>query len=405
MTAFWIIAGLLVAGALLFVLPPLLSARPRPAAASVTNIEVLRDQLRELEADRAAGSIDDTQYTHAREDLERRVLEEGAGAALPAPAARAGRLAALAVGLALPLIAVSSYFALGSPGALDARPAGAGEGAAHALEPERIQAMAERLAQRLRQQPDDVDGWRMLARSYSVLGRHAEAAQAYATLVNLVPGDAQLLADYADTLAMAQGRRLQGEPERIIARALQADGNNLKALALAGTAAFDRQDYKGAIAHWEKILALVPADSDAARSIAASIQEARTLGRIEPARATVAPAKGAVAGVVALDPKLRGKVRDSDTVFIYARAVDGAAMPLAVVRRQVKDLPAQFVLDDSSGMAAAGSALSAHATVVVGARISRSGSATPGAGDLEGVAGPVALGTKDVSILINSSRD
>ena len=404
MTAFWIIAGLLVAGALLFVLPPLLSARPRPAAESATNIEVLRDQLRELEADRAAGSIDDTQYAHAREDLERRVLEEGAGAAPPAPAARPGRLAALAVGLALPLIAVSSYFALGSPGALDARQAGAGEGAAHALGPEQIQAMAERLAQRLRQQPDDVDGWRMLARSYSVLGRHAEAAQAYATLVNLVPGDAQLLADYADTLAMAQGRRLQGEPERIIARALQADGNNLKALALAGTVAFDKQDYKGAIAHWEKILALVPADSDAARSIAASIQEARTLGRIEPARATAAPAKAAVAGVVALDPKLRGKVRDSDTVFIYARAVDGPAMPLAVVRRQVKDLPAQFVLDDSNSMTA-GSALSAHAKVVVGARISRSGSATPGAGDLEGLAGPIALGTKDVSILINSPRD
>lgn len=401
MTAFWIIAGLLVAGALLFVLPPLLSARPRPAAESATNIEVLRDQLRELEADRAAGSIDDAQYAHAREDLERRVLEEGAGAPPPPSAARPGRLAALAVGLALPLIAISSYFALGSPGALDARRAGAGEGAAHALGPEQIQAMAERLAQRLRQQPDDVDGWRMLARSYSVLGRHAEAAQAYATLVDLVPGDAQLLADYADTLAMAQGRRLQGEPERIIARALAADGNNLKALALAGTVAFDKQDYKRAIAHWEKILALVPADSDAARSIAASIQEARTLGRIEPARATAAPAKAAVAGVVALDPKLRGKVRDSDTVFIYARAVDGPAMPLAVVRRQVKDLPAQFVLDDSNSMTA-GSALSAHAKVVVGARISRSGSATPGAGDLEGLAGPIALGTKDVSILINS---
>ncbi|MFZ5512102.1 MAG: c-type cytochrome biogenesis protein CcmI, partial [Pseudomonadota bacterium] len=92
MTAFWIIAGLLVAGALLFVLPPLLSARPRPAAESATNIEVLRDQLRELEADRAAGSIDDAQYAHAREDLERRVLEEGAGTAPPPSAARPGRL-------------------------------------------------------------------------------------------------------------------------------------------------------------------------------------------------------------------------------------------------------------------------------------------------------------------------
>lgn len=278
MTAFWIVAGLLALGALLFVLPPLLGkdgARGRPLSRDEANLAVLRDQLRELEVDLARGGIGPQQYELARGELEVRVLEDVGGAVAPGEAPRpAARAAPLAVGLAVPVLALALYFAVGNPQALEPPPA---SGQSHALTPPQIQAMAQRLAQRLTENPEDVEGWVMLARSYNVLGRYAEAGVAYGRATALLPNDAQLLADHADTLAMARGRRLQGEPESLIARALQADPNNLKALALAGTAAFERRDYAAAIVQWQKILARVPPESDTARSMGKSIGEARAL--------------------------------------------------------------------------------------------------------------------------------
>lgn len=281
MIGFWILAGLLVAGALLFLLPPLLgrAAPGAPASRQSANLEVLRDQLRELEADLAARTIDPSQYARAREDLGRRVMEEAPLSPKPAMSVAAGRASAAVVALALPTLAVGAYLTLGNPGSLDPAQASQAAGAAtHALGPDQIEAMTEGLARRLQEQPGDVDGWKMLARSYGALGRYGDAAAAYGRAAEQSPDDAQLLADYADVLAMAQGRTLAGEPERLIARALQADAKNVKALALAGTAAFHRQDYAGALRHWEPILVLVPGDSPMARSIAGSIEEARALG-------------------------------------------------------------------------------------------------------------------------------
>lgn len=255
----------------------------------------------------------------------------------------------------------------------------------------------------------------MLARSYNAMGRYAESVDAYVKLVKLVPADADLLADYADTLAMARKQSLQGEPEQLVARSLAIDPSNIKALALAGSAAFERRDYAAAIAQWQKVLALVPADSDMARSTASGVSEAQGLaGAALPAVVAAAPASaapapaatpvpGAVSGMVELDPALRGKVADTDTVFIFARAVDGPKFPLAAQRRQVKDLPLRFVLDDRMGMVP-NVKLSGFTQVVVGARVSRSGSATPGAGDFEGLSGVVAPGTAGLRIVIDKAR-
>jgi cytochrome c-type biogenesis protein CcmH len=277
MIAFWLVAALLTAGALLFVLPPLLGREAASAARvsrEAANLSVLRDQLRELECDLARGHIGRAQFEAARDELEARVLEDADGAALPLAAAAPARRAALALGLTIPLLAAALYLTVGNPKALVPEQAAASN-SAHALTPPQIQAMTGRLAARLEENPQDVEGWVMLARSYNVLGRHAEAAAAYARASALLPADAQLLADHADTLAMAQGRRLRGEPERLIARALEADPNNLKALALAGTAAFERGDYGAAVARWQRILALVPPESDIARSIGDSIADAQ----------------------------------------------------------------------------------------------------------------------------------
>ena len=426
MIAFWIVAVLLMAGALLFILTPLLRkeevAHPH-ALRDEVNLMVLRDQLHELDADRAAGTIDAAAYESARRELERRVTEDvQPGTALAKNVPRKNAVGLL-VGLSLPVVAVSLYFLLGSPEGLDPAQMAAPKEAAHEVTEEQIQAMVTGLAQRLKESPEDVQGWSMLARSYNALGRFGEAADAYARLVKLVPGNADMLADYADTLAMSLNKSLQGEPEKLIARALEADPKNIKALALAGSAAFERRDYPVAITQWKKILAIVPADSDIARSTGDSISEAQTLAAGKPATAPApvaaapspsvptAPAAQAeptaaaaeVAGTVELDAALRAQVADTDTVFIFARAAQGPRFPLAVLRKQVKDLPTAFVLDDSMSMVP-DAKLSSFPMVVVGARVSKSGSATPAAGDFEGLTEPVRPGAKNLKIQINAQR-
>ena len=243
-------------------------------------------------------------------------------------------------------------------------------------------------------------------------------------LVKLIPDNAEVLADYADILAMSQGKSLLGEPEKLVERALAIDAKNVKALALSGSAAFERRDYQGAIVQWKKLQAVVPADSDFGRSTASSIAEAQKLAG-EPAlpapsapdtpvapvapaaaaAAAAAPVAGAaeVSGTVELDPALRSQVADTDTVFIFARAAQGPRFPLAVLRKQVKDLPVSFVLDDSMSMVPTAK-LSGFPQVLVGARISKSGSASPAAGDLEGLTEPVPPGAKNLKIRIDSQR-
>ena len=414
MTLFWIIAGLLMAGALVFVVPPLLGGRRRragPGTREQANVQILRDQLRELDADVAAGTISRDQFEQARREIEQRVLEDGASEPTAVAAGGHGRIAAVVVGIAIPVLAVAIYLVLGSPKALDpqvaaARPAQ--EQQAHEITPEQIAAMVENLAERMKANPDNVEGWVMLARSYNAMQRFPEAAQAYAQAIQRVPDNAQLLADYADVLAMVQGRKLEGEPEKLIKRALEVDPNNLKALLLAGTVAFDRQDFKQAAAHWEKARGMVPPESDFARSIGNSIAEARQKGGLaaaapvaSPAAAAPAQASARISGTVRLAPGLAAKAGPTDTVFVFARAPSGPRMPLAIVRKQVKDLPLEFSLDDSMAMAP-NMRLSNFPQVVVGARVSKAGSATPQPGDLEGATQPVAVGSSGVAVTIES---
>jgi cytochrome c-type biogenesis protein CcmH len=311
------------------------------------------------------------------------------------------------------------YLKLGSPAAVapEARPVVAAAAAAqkspHGMSFDQIRASAEELAARLQSNPGDGAGWATLARSYNVLGRFNEAAAAYATAVSLLPADAQLLADYADALAMSQGQRLDGKPLDIIQRALKADPANLKALALAGSAAFERKDYRGAVGYWEKVVQGAPADSEFSRSIGSSLEEARALveGRtpvaalpaIMPAQsAAMGQAAGAatLSGKVSVAPHLAGKAKPDDTVFIFARAEKGSRMPLAILSKPFRELPMTFTLDDSSAMAS-GMKLSSAGTVMVVARVSRSGNASAQSGDLEGMIGPVSPGSRDIRVKID----
>ncbi len=334
------------------------------------------------------------------------------------------RWTVIAVGASFALVAVSLYLWVGNPKALYPQ-ARLAPDAAHQMTPDQIATLAERLAERLKRSPDDAHGWVMLARSYTALGRWDPAAQAYAQAAKLVPNDAGLLADYADALAKARGRKLDGEPFEIVKRALEADPNHVKSLALAGSAEFERKSYAAAVGYWERIVPLVDADSEFGRSIQRSIGQARDLGKLPSRRAAVAPAAtsrskppaaaaaapttsaipsaAAITGTARLAPALASQVAPGDALFIFARAAEGARTTLAVVRVRAGHLPYEFRLDDSQALTP-DARLSVQGSVVVTARISKSGNAIAKPGDLQGSSKPVAPGATGLELVIDQVR-
>jgi cytochrome c-type biogenesis protein CcmH len=392
MTLFWAICAALAAFALALVLRPLLARRGASGVSRrEANITIYRDQRRELDADLAAGKLAPAEHEKARAELEARLLEDVDAAAEATPPPRGGRRAAVLVGIGLPVAALAVYLAVGSPGALSPQ---ADPGAVTA---EQIDDMVGRLAARLRESPDDVDGWKMLGRSYAALGRFGEAVDAYAKAAVRAPRDAQLLADFADALAMTRGQSLQGEPEQLVLRALEIDPQNLKALALAGTAAFERKAFAAAADYWQRMLPLVPPGSEDAQAIRDNVAQATQLAGGQPP----APRAAGLRGTVRISPQLKGRFDPEDTVFIYARAAEGPPMPLAVLRRRARELPAEFALDDSMAMAP-GMTISAHPRVVVTARVSKSGGATPQPGDLQGASAAVASDALGIEVVIDT---
>jgi cytochrome c-type biogenesis protein CcmH len=419
---FWSLAALLVMGTLAMLLRPLLRRRPASATldADAAAIAVYRDQKSALDAECADGVITPSERESAVAELARRLGDEVAAAG-DSPSRQGEQrawIAAIALALLIPVAAVILYVRLGNPGAGATAVAAAASGSEpHDVSDAQIAAMVESLAQRLKARPDDADGWVLLARSYQALGRYQEAADAYAHAEALVSDDAALLANYADMLAMAQGRKLAGKPAALVQRALAIDPNHRKALALAATAAMETRDLDGALSYWRRLLEQFPPSSDDAKQVKAIIAEVESdkrAGKGIPAvssevprraerAAAAAPAKptaGAIAGRVDISPTLAAKVALTDTVFIFARAVDGPRIPLAVLRIPAKELPKEFVLDDSMGMAP-GAKLSTTAAVVVEARISKSGNALPQAGDLAGKSAPVKPGTAGIKLTID----
>ena len=401
MTLFVVLGVLLVAGALLFVVPPLVRRTVQPGASrDAVNAAVYRDQLRELESDLQAGTLAPDQHDKARREIEARLAADLGTSEAREKSPVSARGAALALGLAVPICALAVYLTVGNPRALTPQ---SEEGAApHGMSAQQFETMVGRLAARLKDNPEDAEGWMMLGRSYAVLGRFGDSSEAYAKAVARVPNDAQLLADYADSLAMAQGRTLQGEPEKLLKRALATDPNNAKALVLAGTAAFDRNDRASAVRYWERALSVLPAESEMAQRVRDSVAEAGgSAGKTQVAKPVQAQGSARISGVVRLDPKLATKVAPDDTVFIFARAAEGPRMPLAILRRRGRDLPVEFTLDDSMAMAPQ-MKLSAFPRVVVGARVSKAANATASPGDLQGLSGPVSVGAVGIKVLIDT---
>lgn len=434
MTLFWILTAALTVLALAHVLPVLFRPRRALAAADAvarrsSTLAILREQAAQLDAELASGHLDAEQHRAAREDIERRVLEEADPVSAPtakasissAPADRPWKVAWLLT-LGFPLLVGTIYSQIGSPQAVDAPPPPpvASLGADNVSDAQ-VEELIKKLAAAMEQKPDDLAGWTLLARTYAVLQRFPEASKAYARATVLAPDDAQLLADHADVLAMQQGQKISGEPARLVTRALQIDPKNLKALALAGGAAYEAGQYPQAIEYWTLARQMAPPDTPFTENLDRSLIDARralqggTPGTATAPDTAAAPVGTAatgstspaasdathVAGVVSLSPALAGKTSPSDTVFIFARAAEGPRMPLAILRRTVADLPISFRLDDAMAMSPA-MKLSNFPVVVVGARVSKSGNALPSAGDMSGQVSGVALGTEGLQIVIDT---
>ncbi len=426
---------------------------------SASNVAIFRAQKGEIEQDFAALLISQDERDQALKELSLRVAAEVKGDAASIDAApvvtnvvsRGVWVVASVALMGIPLTAVLMYATLGAPqvisgnavlargatatgggvsaAAEDANPATSASTASGAAEPnpavtdKQILAMVDSLAEKMQQNPGDPKGWVLLARSQNALGRFADATKSYERAAALLPNDAQVLADYADATAMTQDGRFDGKPLMLIKQALQADPGNMKALALAGTAEMRLGNKANSLKHWEKLKTLVAKDSAEAREVDSIIAEVKGSAAGAPiAAAALAasnpdsvpnpqsnqaslpaakPAGKMTSGVVSIAPELAAKITTGDTLFVFARAVNGPKMPLAVVRVAAPtSWPFQFALDDSMAMAP-GMNLSAFPEVTIEARISKSGGAQPQAGDLAGQSGALKPGASNIGITIS----
>jgi cytochrome c-type biogenesis protein CcmH len=445
MTAFWVVAGMFIVAALLFVIPSLLRNK-KPNIEKIereaANISIYRDQIAELGQDLRNDILSNEQYEFSKQELQKRMLQDlsennESTKTKAKPVSRHGVVASVIVILAVPLAAVYLYMIIGDTrgilpqsqlanatqfqaGDEDGMPSGHTE----------IKSVVDNLAARLKDNPEDIEGWVMLARTYAIMGRYQDASTTYAQLVQIIPDNPQFLSDYADVLAMTNNGSLIGKPAELIDQALKIDPEYPKALALAGTVEFERAEFEQAAAYWERLLEVIPAESQLAKSINDSIAQAKSLtesGGESPAapmqlaqnsnvgtdippeskseevtEKSGSPTVPSISGTVTLNDALAEKVSSSDTLFVFARAKEGPKMPLAILRVQVKDLPVSFTLDDSMAMTPA-MKLSSFPEVVIGARISKTGQAIPASGDLEGYSQPVKIGDKGVSVTIDQT--
>jgi cytochrome c-type biogenesis protein CcmH len=420
MNSFWLLAIAMALLALVFTVPPLLRNRQRTVIDhDQLNTAVVKAQLAELQADLDSGKLDQAAYAAARHDLERELLDElDKGAEPAAQNSQSGRWAVALFVPLIPLLAVVLYQQLGAGDLLkkiETGPAQQAKNSDGSAPPHNIEEVVAKLAQRLSEQPDNLEGWVLLARALSRMQRFEEAAKAYEQARRLAGDQPDLLIDYADMLVSANGGRFSDEVGQLLQTALQQQPEHIKGLWLMGHWKYQRGDNRGAIENWQQVARqLPPGNEEDAAAIKQQIQlaQARMTDAADsaPQAATEMPtsssetataAGGSIEVSVTLDAALADMTAPDDTVFIFARAVSGPRMPLAIARKKVSDLPLSVTLDDSMAMSPA-MVLSNFPQVTIGARISKSGQAMPQSGDLQGTRSPVTPGQKGaVQIVID----
>lgn len=449
MTAFWTISGIFIVTALLFVIPTLLRNKKnlaRDIEHDAVNITVYRDQIAELDRDLQNDILSQEQYDKSKLELQQRMLQDVVEQEKLIPQKNKkyqNILVSIFIALGFPLTAVYLYLNIGDTRGLlpqaqlasvtNMNRGGGGNGPSE-MGGHDFSAALENLIARLSSNPEDIEGWVMLARTYTAMERYNEASSTFAKLNELVPNNPQILSDYARALALKNQGTLAGKPTELLHEALKIDPLFPPALALAGHAEFEQEKYQDASGYWEKLLTTIPPDSPLAKSVKDSIAEAKLLslggkaGAHEQSEqpvekveqkdvATAQPDKIAdnneatnkaassgsvsVSGQVTIRSELAAKASPNDTLFIFARAKTGPKMPLAILRLKASDLPATFTLTDDMAMTPA-MRMSSFPEVIIEARISKSGQAVPSSGDLQGFSEPVQLGYNNIAIVIDT---
>lgn len=412
MTSFILTAALLSVFILLLIARPFLvgvRGAPSPDMAQL-NAGVLRDEIRALEQEHARGALSAAEFAAAQDEVHRRLLEETPAEAGPARATRPARWTLIPLVVLFPLAAAGIYALLGTPAAVrGVQPAAmAGNGSPD------VEKMVATLAAKLEAHPDNPEGWAMLGRSYKVMGRFDEAVAAFARVGPKLEQNATWLAEYADVLGMQAGGKLVGKPEAMAKLALQREPENLLALMLVGSAAFERKDYAVAVEILQRALPQVPPDSDDGRFLKEAINRAR----IQMGAAPLPEASGALASdtppsnapaangrvlalAIGVAPALKREVAGK-TLFVIARA-PGERMPIAVVKRSAESLPATITLDDSASLNAS-RLLSSIPKLEIEARVSTSGMPQAASGDLFGIAQVADATVSALAITVDQRR-
>lgn len=384
------------------------SAGTADKSQDAANAKVYKEQLTELETERVQGLLSEEAYAQSRDELTRRLLEDANGdvAAAKVKPERAF-VSALALAVALPIAALSTYLWLGEPDGLAPQKA-----ATQSENHPDLQAMAASLASKLETDSGNVQRWVMLGRTYRALAQYDKALQAYQK-AQALGADDDIALERAEILAQQNGGRFEGEPWRVIRQVLAKNARHYGGLLLAGSASYAEGDYKQAIHYWTQVREQLEPDDQDAPGLDVALNKAReklglpTQPATSPTKTT--PAASEIAGVVqgknitgrvALEPQWQSQVAPTDTVFIYALPANGERMPLAIKRSNVGSLPLDFVLDDSTAMDAKRK-LSSQDKVIVKVRVSKSGEAMPRPGDLMATSAPVAVGTQHLKLTIN----
>ena len=391
MTGFWLVATLLLLLGYVFFIPafnPKLRASTAPRRDRLNILlhrqrqnelaqEELDGQNREwLEAESARNLLNDLEAPQEQQDTD----------------TTRGRIPLIITLCLLPMVILVTYLGLGRPDLIEGLPP-----PPTAMEDNDINASIQKLAERLRNDPNDVDGWMLLGRSLQTIRQYDKAAEAYGYALKLEADNLDIKALYAESLAEAHQGRLEGKPAELVQEVLSKDPRHKNALWLAGIAAAERGDKKQAVEHWLALKQQLPADSSDTRQIDAYIADMQGQPSVpQPAVASRPAAEGRkpataskrIQVAVSLAAELKAKTSPDDALFIFARAAEGPPMPLAVVRKQVRDLPIEVSLDDTMSMMP-GMNLSSFERLVLGARISKTGKPTPTPGDLQGLSQPM----------------
>lgn len=409
MTLFWIITAAMILAALAMLAPSLLRTRQLHSLdRDQQNVVIARERLAELAAERDQGTLDQAQFEQAKGELERSLLsdlDQQSEQAAPAGTSGGGRLALGIVALFVPALTLGLYAYLGTPDLVEPRNPALAAAHERGGELPSVEQMVGALVERLKQNPEDTNGWYLLGRTNMALKDYAGAAAAFETVHKLVGDEPSVLLGWADALAMNANGDMRGKPTELIRRAVKLAPQDTTALWLAGMAEEQAGNPELAIAHWERLVPQIQDDPQASARIAALITNAREKSGVSvqtlaaaPEVASSKPTIAAGRGVtvrVSLSPELSGKASPDEALFVYARALQGPKMPLAAARMQVKDLPLTVLLDDSGAMMPS-MKISNFEQVVVGARVSRSGGAITQSGDLKGEVAPVEVGADNV---------